>query len=85
MSPYLKGIVLLLIPIGLTGCPTLRPNWFHPGPQQYQRNRAVLHDPYPDSDAGPEVVGGRPLQFQNPNAEPVRNQPYPQNLRPRYP
>jgi hypothetical protein len=44
-----------------------------PGTVQQQRYQATLHDPYPDGDGGPEVVGGRPREFQKPLAEPVRN------------
>lgn len=77
--------LLLLVSVLLSGCPSLRPNLFHPGPQEYQRSQAILHDPYPDNDAGPEVEGGRPLDFEKPKPEPVRNQPYPQNVFPGYP
>ncbi|GIW91377.1 MAG: hypothetical protein KatS3mg109_1809 [Pirellulaceae bacterium] len=55
----------------LTGCTW--PNLGPPGPEWQQRYRAILHDPYPDADLGPEVVGGRPREFQKPLAEPVRN------------
>lgn len=50
-----------------------RPQWFQPGSLDYQRNTASLHDPFPDNDVAPEVVGGRPREFQKPLAEPVRN------------
>lgn len=63
------GLALL----SCSGCASLFPDWLHPGPTQYQRFNAVLHDPYPDNDAGPEVVGGRPRDFQKPLAEPARN------------
>lgn len=43
------------------------------GSEVYQRNHAALHDPYPDVDMGPEIVGGRPREFEKPLAEPVRN------------
>ncbi|MBX9789309.1 MAG: hypothetical protein K2Y37_10370 [Pirellulales bacterium] len=33
------------------------------GPSQIQRERATQFDPYPDQDMGPEVVGGRPLDY----------------------
>ena len=33
----------------------------------------VSRDPYPDPNAGPEVVGGRPREFQKPLPEPVRS------------
>lgn len=55
------------------GCGRERPNIMHPGDLQSQRFNAIAHDPYTDQDAGPEVVGGRPREFQKPLAEPVRN------------
>jgi len=63
------GAVLLLLPTaacfgGRRGAP---------GTVQQQRYQATLHDPYPDGDGGPEVVGGRPREFQKPLAEPARN------------
>ena len=33
------------------------------GPSEIQRERATQFDPYPDQDMGPEVVGGRPLDY----------------------
>lgn len=39
-----------------------------------QKNRAVVFDPYPLNDIGPEVVGGRPHGFRNPLPEAKRNQ-----------
>ena len=39
-----------------------------------QKNRAVVFDPYPLNDIGPEVVGGRPRGFMNPLPEAKRNQ-----------
>ena len=46
---------------------------FQPGTIQQQRLRATVHDPYPDRNLGPEVVGGRPREYQQPLPEPVRN------------
>jgi hypothetical protein len=40
---------------------------------EQQQYHAVMHDPWVDNDAGPEVVGGRPRGFQKPLPEPVRN------------
>lgn len=40
------------------------PNFTHPGPAAAQRADAIYHDPYPLNDVGPEVVGGRPLAYQ---------------------
>jgi len=40
------------------------PDLMHPGPAAYQRAQAIQHDPYPLNDIGPEIVGGRPLAYQ---------------------
>jgi hypothetical protein len=64
----------VLLSVALPGCAVERPDWFHPGPTLFQQQQAVLHDPYADRNLGPEVVGGRPRDFQYPQPEPVRNQ-----------
>jgi hypothetical protein len=65
------GCALLLL--SSIGCGYSRPLLRGPGTMQQQQYEASLHDPYPDNQAGPPVVGGRPLEFQAPLAEPVRN------------
>jgi hypothetical protein len=50
-----------------------RPNWSSPGTIKQQQRRATLHDPYADNLAGPEIVGGRPREYDRPPAEPVRS------------
>lgn len=47
---------------------------FGQGSIDRQKNRAVVFDPYPLNDIGPEVVGGRPRGFMNPLPEAKRNQ-----------
>ncbi len=72
------GCCLLLVMFA--GCANRR-SWGFPGGQgtvERQKARATIHDPYPLNDIGPEVVGGRPREFFNPQAEAVRNQPLPQ-------
>ena len=65
--------LLFLCVLPFAGCRAPE-NWFGPqGPMQTQQYEAVMHDPYTDEDAGPEVVGGRPRDFQKPLPEPVRN------------
>ena len=82
MSSWLTRFALLLLATGLTGCAVDRPNWLNPGTVPEQQRRAGLHDPYADVDAGPEVVGGRPREFQKPRPEPVRADPsYSRRLR----
>lgn len=66
----LLGSVLLVC----SGC-YLRPQFREaPGTINYQRGRAVLHDPFPDNSIGPPVAGGRPAGFERPLSEPVRLQ-----------
>lgn len=74
----LLAIKLLFACAALTsfaGCASRPRGWGLPGGQgtvERQKSRAVVHDPYPLNDIGPEVVGGRPREYSNPQAEPVR-------------
>ena len=67
--------VCLLLMLGITGCQALPSTLFQqtPGSMYQQQSRAVLHDPYPNTDAAPVVVGGRPRGYQQPLPEPVNN------------
>jgi hypothetical protein len=65
------GLVMLALAAG--GCASGHPLFAPRGNIYQQRLRATVHDPYPDQDAGPEVVGGRPRDYQQPLPEPVRN------------
>lgn len=73
---WLCGLSLLLA--GIAGCRGYNPFRWPPGTLQQQRLNATVHDPYADTDAGPEVVGSRPRDFQKPLAEPVRSRPFPE-------
>ncbi len=80
-----KGIFMLRMSAGklllscaalasIVGCAS-RPGWGFSSGQgtvDRQKARAVVHDPYPLNDIGPEVVGGRPREYFNPQSEPVR-------------
>jgi hypothetical protein len=73
----MKTSVLLLVVVailaGASGCSDMSPpDLFNAGPARYQQMRAQRFDPYPENDIGPEVVGGRPLGYQKPVAEPSR-------------
>ncbi|MCA9168548.1 MAG: hypothetical protein KDB23_12825 [Planctomycetales bacterium] len=48
------------------------PDWSNPGTMAQQQQRANTFDPYADNNAAPEIVGGRPREFQKPLADPVR-------------
>ena len=55
------------------GCRSLAPpNFARPGTAQYQQSMAQQFDPYPENEAGPAVVGGRPRGYQKPAAEVLR-------------
>jgi len=75
MPPRCFNVCLVLFAAGTTGCtPEVHnyirfPNLFHPGWAQQQRAAALEHDPYPLDDMGPEVVGGRPREYQRPIPE----------------
>jgi hypothetical protein len=59
--------------LGLGGCRGYHSPFDAPGTIQQQRLSASVHDPYVDNDAGPEVVGGRPRDYQKPWSEADRS------------
>ena len=46
-----------------------------------QRERAVIHDPYPSPDLGPVIVGGRPSGYDLPLDPTKALQVNPHNIR----
>lgn len=71
----LRSAAACFLAVSLAGCASGRPGWGFAtgqGTTERQKSRAVIHDPYPLNDIGPEVVGGRPREYFNPQAEPVR-------------
>ncbi|TWT41581.1 membrane or secreted protein [Botrimarina hoheduenensis] len=52
--------------VGLAGCngTVKKPSWSNPGNTATQRYEAIYHDPYPLNDVAPEIVGGRPREYQ---------------------
>jgi hypothetical protein len=78
-----KNCAMFLLPmliatvIASGGCywlPKIEP----PGTEAQQIGRAVLHDPFPNNDIAPPVLGSRPRGFDRPFAEPEANQYYEQ-------
>jgi hypothetical protein len=72
--PMPRMLLGLMIVVSLSGCAS-RPGWGFPwgqGTTERQNARAVIHDPYPLNDIGPEVVGGRPRGYFNPQHEAKR-------------
>jgi len=72
------GVVALLLAPAWGCSPAVRtPRLHNPGPAHYQQYSATQYaDPYPLPDAGPEVVGGRPREFQVPRPEVERSRLY---------
>ena len=69
--PMCFAALLLTLQVG---CVADRPfRLFTPGSTEQKRQRATVHDPYPDQNLGPEVVGGRPRDYQEPLPEAVKN------------
>ena len=72
----MKQIFLLSSAIAITtmivGCQGYRLPFGPPGTINEQRNRAAIHDPFPETDVGPDVIGGRPREFDRPLPEAKR-------------
>lgn len=76
MQPFwTKSALLCALLLPLSACSTAvhKPRLLHPGPSGYQRHIAEQYDPYPLNDLGPEIVGGRPREFQKPQDEVTRS------------
>lgn len=77
MPPSFRLCVFSVLAAGFVGCATNQPfRLLTPGTMEQKRQRATVHDPYPDQRLGPEVVGGRPRDYQEPLPEAVKNRLY---------
>lgn len=56
----------LIALITSVGCASLQWDGGPPGTIGMQREKAVIHDPYPSPDLGPPIVGGRPAGYDLP-------------------
>lgn len=65
------GLFLLagLSALAPLGCARMRDRLLHPGPSQFQRQRAEKKDPYNHIPIGPRDDTGRPPDYQFPNPE----------------
>jgi len=72
------AFVLLYGLFVLCGCSLAvrKPQLLHPGPAGFQRHNATQFDPFPQNDVAPEIVGGRPRDFQKPPDEVIRSRQY---------
>ena len=69
-------LVVLLLSLSACSSAVRKPRLLHPGPTGYQRYNAEQFDPYPINDLGPEIVGGRPREFQKPRDEIARSRQF---------
>ena len=72
-GPWLLSALLLL-----GGCRTTEPAGLRYGPHihpEEQRAHAQRVDPYPSTETGPQIEGGRPPGYENPPQEIRRVQP----------
>ena len=67
---------MAMLPWTMCGCQALQQHGLMapPGPMNYQQANAVIHDPFPLPDIGPDDNSMRPPDYQNPLSLPVRNQ-----------
>lgn len=63
---YFSGLTIVALSGFFVGCGSTQLNLGPPGTIGMQRERAVIHDPYPSTDLGPPIVGGRPAGFDLP-------------------
>ena len=72
---FWKVLIVASLLALLTACsPTIRyPRLASPGTAPLQRYNAEQFDPYPQNDVGPEIVGGRPLDYAVPVSEVSRS------------
>jgi hypothetical protein len=73
MKSVRRLAVILIVCAGLFGCRSNQSLLRPPGTIQKQRFNATVFDPYTDNEIGPEVVGGRPKDYQRPLSEPDRS------------
>ena len=73
LSPLLMSVALVFSIFCLAGCRGGHGFWGPPGPLKEQQANAIVHDPFPQSDIGPSDNSARPLGYQQPLPEPVRN------------
>jgi len=74
------SVVATVVGASLVGCAQNpffgTPKLFEPaGSEAYQQTRAQRFDPYPDTNIGPRVEGGRPEGYTEPPPEPARGRP----------
>ena len=67
------SLVVACVLLSFGSCRGYQSPFSPPGTMQQQRLNASVYDPYADNDAGPEIVGGRPRDYQKPWSEADRS------------
>jgi hypothetical protein len=65
----LLSLIAALAPLAACSPTIHKPRLASPGPAPVQRYNATQFDPYPLPDMGPEIVGGRPIDYMVPVPE----------------
>ncbi len=65
-----------MVAIGIQGCHLAGPNFGPQGTFDYQRGQAVLHDPFPNNEVAPPIVGARAPGYTHPLPEPKNIQEF---------
>lgn len=70
-KPKKRSVVLFAAASAISCLPGCHVNreFGPPGDMNTQRTRALLHDPFPVNDVGPEITGVRPRGFDLPRSE----------------
>lgn len=71
-STMQKSVIALACFALMSGCTLPNRQYQQPRTIGQQQLDATQFDPYADNDAGPEIVGARPRDFQRPAPEAVR-------------
>jgi hypothetical protein len=71
---FLRVLLVVSLLCWVPGCCQPRRPIFGPqGTVQQQRLSGSVFDPFADNQAGPEIVGGRPREYQQPWSEAQRS------------
>lgn len=72
LPEIMLGGMLAVLAAGCAGNGSLSEKLLHPGPAQYQRQRAEKFDPYNEISVGSRDDTSRPLGYIEPNTEAAR-------------
>ncbi len=68
-------LFVILLALTAAEAQALPPFLGNAGMERYEQNMAQRFDPYPSVGFGPDIVGGRPLEYMNPPSAVLQVQP----------